>query len=206
MPAMTNSRLIPAADADLLVWLDHFIDNLSPDHGISDSDLAILKAANADFHAKTIAANQAAALARQATAEKNTSRQQIETLVRAEIRRIKASNNYTAGSGKQLGIETSGNRFDSNNARPQLAGADQTGGKVALSFAKYRSDGINLYCQRENDSDWQLLSRATVSPFIDNRPLMTIGKPELRRYCAVYVLKDQEVGEFSHDVVVTCAP
>lgn len=203
---MTNSRLIPAADADFLVWLDHFIANLTPDHGISESDLAILKTANADFHAKAAAAANAAALARQATAEKTASRQQVESLIRAEIRRIKARRNYTAGSGKQLGIATSGNRFDANNAQPQLTGTDQTGGKVALSFAKYHSDGINLYCQRENDSDWQLLSRATVSPFIDNRPLMTIGKPELRRYCAVYMLKDQEVGEFSDDVVVTCAP
>lgn len=30
------------------------------------------------------------------------------------------------------------------------------------------------------------------------------GKPELRHYKAVYVLNDQEVGNFSDEVIVNC--
>lgn len=63
-----------------------------------------------------------------------------------------------------------------------------------------------MYCQREGNSGWQLLGRATVSPFVDNRPLLNGDKPELRRYTAVYRLKDKEVGKFSQDLVVTCSP
>jgi hypothetical protein len=87
-----------------------------------------------------------------------------------------------------------------------LTGIDQTDGRVILSYTKFNSDGVNIYCQRENDTDWVLLVRATKLPYIDNRPLLHIGKPELRRYTAVYMLKDQEIGKFSDDLVINCAP
>lgn len=89
---------------------------------------------------------------------------------------------------------------------PSLSGIDRTGGVVALSFTKSKSDGINIYCQREGDNEWVLLARATISPYLDNRPLLQIGKPELRRYTAVYMHKDQEIGQYSNDLVVNCAP
>ena len=77
---------------------------------------------------------------------------------------------------------------------------------VVLSFTKYASEGINVYCQRSDDTDWVLLGRATLSPYIDNRPLLEVGKPELRRYTAIFMLKDKEIGKFSNDLVISCAP
>ncbi len=44
------------------------------------------------------------------------------------------------------------------------------------------------------------------SPYIDNRPLLVATKPELREYKAVYVQSDAEIGLFSDEVVVKCAP
>ena len=44
---MPKSTFIPAADHDFLIWVDHFIANLTPDYGTSDSDLDALKAASA---------------------------------------------------------------------------------------------------------------------------------------------------------------
>jgi len=40
----------------------------------------------------------------------------------------------------------------------------------------------------------------------DNRPLLAAGQPELREYKAVYVQSDKEIGLFSDEVVVNCAP
>ena len=203
---MPKSTFIPVADHDFLVWLDHFIANLTPEHGVSEADLMALKAASDDFHAKTALAGNAAATAKQATADKNDSRHAAETLIRAEARRIKARSNYSEGVGAHLGIEGPEYINDLATSSPNLNGVDQTGGMVILSFTKYKSEGINIYCQRENDTDWVLLGRATVSPFLDNRPLLQTGKPELRRYTAVFMLKDQEVGQYSHDLVINCAP
>ena len=51
---MPKSTFIPAADHDFLVWIDHFIANLTPNYGTADADLAALKAASADFRDKTL--------------------------------------------------------------------------------------------------------------------------------------------------------
>jgi hypothetical protein len=203
---MPKSTFIPAADHDFLIWFDHFLATLSTAHGVSESDLNALRLAGDDFHAKTTFAGNAAATAKQATADKNDSRQSAETLIRAEVRRIKARADYTEGMGAHLGVEGTEQTHDLGAAKPNLNGIDQTGGVVSLSFTKYKSDGINIYSQRENDSDWVLLGRATVSPFMDTRPLCQPGKPELRRYTAIYMSKDKEVRQFSNELVINCAP
>ena len=203
---MPKSNFIPAPDHDFLVWFEHFIAHLTPDYGATESDLAALKAACDDFHTKTAQANDAASAAKQATANKNDSRRSAETLIRAEARRIKARLDYTEGHGAQLGIEGPENTHDLAASHPNLSGSDQSGGAVILSFTKYKSDGVNIYCQRDNDADWVLLARATVSPYLDNRPLLQTGKPELRRYTAIYMQKDNEIGQYSDDLVINCAP
>lgn len=203
---MPKTYYIPTSDHDFLVWCDHFVSNLSAEMGVSEADLNALKAINDAFRTKTAAANDAAALAKQAVSDKNACRRQAEILIRAEVRRIKARADYVQSLGQQLGIEGAELKNDMETAMPSLSVVDKTGGKVVVSFNKYHSDGINLYCQRENDNDWMLLGRATQSPYVDQRPLLQAGKPELRRYSAVFMQHDQEVGNFSNDVVVSCSP
>ena len=202
---MAKSTFIPQSDHDFLIWMEHFIANLTPDLGTA-TDLAALKAAFEVFSSKITQSTAAAASAKQATAEKNDSRDSSESLIRAMAKQIKARNDYTEGLGAQLGIVGPEHLFDLTTAHPDLTGIDQTAGRVIIYFTKVNSDGVNIYCQREYDTDWVLLIRATTSPYIDNRPLLQIGKPELRRYTAVYMLKDQEIGQFSDDLVITCAP
>ena len=202
---MAKSTFIPQSDHDFLIWMEHFIANLTPDLSTA-ADLAALKAAFEVFSSKITQSTAAAASAKQATAEKNDSRDNSESLIRAMAKQIKARNDYTDGLGAQLGIVGPEHLFDLTTAHPDLTGIDQTSGRVIIYFTKANSDGVNIYSQRENDTDWVLLIRATTSPYIDNRPLLQIGKPELRRYTAVYMLKDQEIGQFSDDLVITCAP
>jgi hypothetical protein len=200
------SDYVPTADNDFLVWFDHFLTQISTDTAIAPADLAALTAANADFHAKIAHVNDAAALAKQATADKDGCRGNAESLVRAEVRRIKARSTYNEGQGAQLGIVGARDSYDLSTSRPELSGTDLSDGVVSLSFSKHNSDGVNIYSKRENDADWQLLSRASVSPFMDKRALLQIGKPELRDYCVIYVLKDKEIGNYSNEVVVNCTP
>ena len=80
------------------------------------------------------------------------------------------------------------------------------GGVVELDFDKSISDGVNIYAKRDGDADFVFLARDTASPYIDNRPLLVATKPELREYKAVYVSNDAEIGLFSDEVVVNCAP
>ena len=82
--------------------------------------------------------------------------------------------------------------------------ATRDGGAVGIDFNLANSEGVNIYSRR--DGDFKFLARDTVPPYVDNRPLLAAGKPELREYKAVYVVSDAEIGLFSDEVVVNCAP
>jgi len=113
---------------------------------------------------------------------------------------------YTVALGNLLVIEGAEDTTDLTTSKPTLSGADQTDGVVQLDFDKSVSDGVNIYAKRGDEPDFTFLARDTASPYIDNRPLLVATKPELREYKCVYVLNDEEIGLFSDDVVVNCAP
>lgn len=205
---MPPSAFIPSEDADFLFWLDHLTSHLNHGNGVSEPNLVALKAAYADFRAKTSIAESVAAMFKQATADKNASRHAAEALIKSELWRINARVGYNPELASQFGNEGAEHEHshDLANASPTLTGSDQSGGLVVLGFNKCKSDGVNIYCHRENEVDWMLLARATSSPFVDDRPLQHPGTPELRRYLAVYVFKDKEIGRYSNDVVISCSP
>jgi hypothetical protein len=66
---MPKSTFIPQSDHDFIIWLEHFIVNLTPDL-ISAADLAALKADSQLFRSTITKSTVAAASAKQATAEK----------------------------------------------------------------------------------------------------------------------------------------
>lgn len=174
--------------------------------GLSDEEIANVKRDNQEIHGVVSASNIAAAASHHATAEKQARRSLLENGTRALNRRIKAHPVYTDAMGNLLGIIGTEINTDLSDSKPVLKAADQTGGVVVLSFQKFRSDGVNIYSQRENESEFIFLARDTLTRYVDNRPLLAAGKPELRRYTAVYVVKDMEVGQFSDELVVSCAP
>ncbi len=206
---MAKSSFLPATDADFLVWHDNFNLNLAAQgikYGLTAEDLAVVAADNADLHAKMASATQAAALAKQATADKAVSRGKADADARAIARRIKAHPEYAASVGMVLGIEGAEDTTDLSSAKPTLAAVDLGGGRVELSFNKSKSQGVNIYSQREGEARPIFLARDTASPYLDSRPLLIAGKPEMRRYSAVYVLNDAEIGLFSDELKVNCAP
>lgn len=206
---MAKSDYIPHPDNDLLVWHDRFKSNLQLKHtdlGLTKEDMLMIDADNNDLHAKITAASTAAAAARHATSEKSASRDTAEEHVRAFTRRIKAHPAYTEAMGNLLGIIGAENSLDLANSKPTLSGKDQSSGVVILKYVKSKSDGVNIYSQRENDADFVFLTRNNSPSYTDNRPLLVQGKPELRRYTAVYVVNDAEVGLFSDELVISCAP
>lgn len=201
-----KTNFIPNSDDACLTWHDNLLTKLVPEDGLPEASINDLKAVNADLHTKLANACAAQASSKEATSAKMSSRRTLELVTRSAVRLIKASPHYTEDKGFRLGVVGPEVIMGLNTASPDLTAEDKTGGTVVLSFTKRRSDGVNIYCQREGDSDWVILGRATASPYQDNRPLLQTGKPELRRYTAVYMKRDQEIGSFSADQVVNCAP
>ena len=201
-----KTHFVPRSDNDFVAWVEHLATVPTSCCGISEAELAAYKAAVSDYRAKVTSADNAKAVAKQATFEKQSSRRIVEGLGRAMTRRMKTHRDYTKGLGAQLGIEGTPSPHDLSAACPDLTAINKTGGTVEFRFTKHGSDGVNIYYQRENDSEWILVGRAMVSPFQDIRALLIPGKPEMRSYTAVYMKKDQEVSRYSDDLVIICTP
>lgn len=206
---MAKSDYFPRSDGELLIWHDRFIVNLAvlqAELGLSDEDIANCKRQNEELHSVVSESNVAVAASHHAMSKKKAHHSAFETSSRAFNRRLKAHPNYTDAIGNLLGLVGAEISTDLSDSKPTLKAVDQTGGVVLLSFQKYQSDGVNIYSQRENESEFMFLARGTQTRYLDNRLLLVANKPELRRYTAVYVLKDQEIGQYSDELVINCAP
>ena len=206
---MSKSDFVPKSDVEFLAWLDHLALNAEAHQaelGISDATLAKLKAAAVDFHAKLNAHTQAQAAANHASEEKKASRKDNEAAARSFARQVKVGDGYTDAFGKLLRIIGAEDSTDYSSLKPDLTAKDLGGGKLALDFTKNGTDGVNLYAFDETTHQYVFLARATQAPYTDSRPLADPAKPEIRRYKAIYVLIDEETGQFSDEVVATCSP
>jgi len=193
--------------AALNVWHDQFKTSVlaqAATFGLVATDTTPITNDNTDIHAKVTSVNSTAAIATQSVADKNTSRANANKQARALAARIKAHPAYTVALGSLLGIKVPQDTTDLTTSKPTLAGVDQTGGVVELDFDKSTSDGVNIYAKRDGDADFIFLARDTA---IDNHlpALHRLGDGG-REYKAVYVQTDAEIGLFSDEVVVNCAP
>jgi hypothetical protein len=205
---MSKQDAIPKKDGDFYTNLKFLGDNAPAQKAvlnISDDDLATLKADAILFKAKLDAFNAVDAAYSQASVDKQNTRAAVEGRERAIIRRLKAAPGYTDAIGYALKIVGSDDNTDMTTAKVDLTATILAHG-TELGFTKLKSDGVNLYTKRDGDADFEFLAHDTVSPYVDNRPLLVPGKPEVRYYKAIYVVNDEEVGYFSDVVVVTVYP
>ncbi|WP_295458202.1 hypothetical protein [uncultured Thiodictyon sp.] len=206
---MPRSDYVPIADNDLLPWLENLYNQAlahCAELGIAEATLATLKAGIDKLRANTLAHVQAQAAARHASEAKKASAHEVIDISRGVSRQAKASPGYTEALGGLLGIIGADKVIDPTALKPSLTGTDQTDGEVIIEFPKQHTDGVNIYEFDEATKKYVFLARRSHSPYIDKRPLKEPGKPELRRYTAIHVIGDDEVGQFSDELIVNCAP
>jgi hypothetical protein len=107
-------------------------------------------------------------------------------------------------------------RSDAYAARKASGHEDKRGGVVETHFNLANNGGVNLHSRRDGDTDFKSLACNTElaapesdeggPPYVDDRPMLVAGKPELREYKAVFVVADKEVSQFSDEITVNCAP
>ncbi len=172
---------------------------------ISADDLTTLTTDATLFEGKLNAFNAADAAYMQASMDKQKTRADVEARERAIIRRLKSASGYTDPIGQALKIIGSDDNTDMTIAKVDLTATVKAHG-TELGFTKTKSNGVNIYSKRDGDADYVFLAHDTISPYVDNRPLLVAGKPEVRRYKAIYLVGDEETGYFSDEVVVTAYP
>ena len=128
--------------------------------------------------------------------------------LRQWIQRIKAASNYTPAIGQDFDIVgTEKDAFDdATTAKPTAKATALTGGHVRIEFNKRRFDGVWIESRRKGEADWTPLGVDLFSPYMDTRPPMQAGTPEVREYRLRYYDNDAPVGEWSDIVSATTTP
>jgi len=125
---------------------------------------------------------------------------------RAYIRRIKAAPNYTSSIGESLRVIVASSPVDEASAKPALTAEPLANFKAKVRLPKRGFPGLIVQARREGESDWTELGVKTSAVFVDERPTVQPGKPEVVNYRAIYSRNDQPVGQWSDVVAVTKQP
>lgn len=132
----------------------------------------------------------------------------IVARLRILIQRIQLSPTYTKAIGIELGIVGGEGGPSAPDAlpKPKLRAHSNGPGTVQVDFTKERFDGVLIESRRADEDDWQSLGLDAYSPYIDDRPPLQAGRPEVRQYRARYMQRDQPTGEWSDIVTATFVP
>lgn len=125
----------------------------------------------------------------------------IQSRFLIQAKRIKAHKNYTEAIGQNLGIEgTFSNRMPLENVQPILK-AVMNGGRVNLQWKKSTYDAIII--EKDTGSGFVFLDKDLRPNFVDTTPLPSGSESAVWRYRAMYMFKDQKVGNWSDVVTIT---
>lgn len=122
------------------------------------------------------------------------------------IRLIKAQSNYTTATGELLGIEKPKTAATLADAQPKAKLLALINSVIRINWKKGKAQGVLVESKRGTEENFTELGRDQYSPFIDARPPLEHGKPELRFYRLTYLDHDKTVGLTSDIYSVTTNP
>lgn len=142
----------------------------------------------------------------------------ILATIRSIVARIKKHQSYTTADGEQLKIEGDENTTDPNTLKPVLEIKLQSGHPnliwkkgiadgVKIVKAEINPDSTNpqptLTAEKTDKSLFQFLAIDTQPDYLDTTPLPAFGKSANWAYRMIYLINDEEVGEWSDVVFIT---
>lgn len=77
---------------------------------------------------------------------------------------------------------------------------------VAVQFLKGTHEGVRIDCKRGNETEFTFLANDTTRPYVDARPLLVPGQPEVRQYRLQFWDKGEAVGLWSEAATMTVGP
>lgn len=126
----------------------------------------------------------------------------------AFVKAIKSRPKYTENIGLQLRIV--GQEDAAEHLVPEFTLKLERQGTgacecVRINFTKFGRQGVVIYSRR-GGGDWQMLAIDLSSPYLDERPLLTPGVPEVREYRLQFYDDAAATGPMTDIATVTVAP
>ena len=133
--------------------------------------------------------------------------------IRSIVARIKKHTSYTNADGADLKIEGEDQTEDITNLKPEFKIVLQQG-HPSLVWKKGFAEGVKIKVNRfmgntppppmpPNQSDWQFLAIDTQPDYLDTAQLPPFGESVVWAYVMIYIIGDEEVGQWSDPVLVT---
>lgn len=116
--------------------------------------------------------------------------------IRLLVRSIKGNANYNETIGDVLRIIGEESEDNPTNWKPILK-AEMQAGSPNIKWTKGGSSGIKLWVDRGDGQGFKFLAIDTIPDYLDKHTLPAQGQSALWKYQAIYLLKDEEVGEMS---------
>lgn len=126
----------------------------------------------------------------------------------AFVQTIKNAPTYTVEIGLQLGIVGAEDTVDPSLPTFTLS-LERGGGScecVRLKFNKFDHDAILVQSRRGGSLEWEMLGIDTASPYLDERPLLVAGTPEVREYRLQFYDDSAPSSAFTDPQSVTVTP
>ena len=191
---------IPNADSEKVEWFTNLktkIVVLGPTMGLTAAKIDEIVAHCEAIITAIQEVNKQKIMQKAAVSHKKSTLISKGTALRVLINQIKKSDGYTKAKGIDLEVIGSSKKPDNNEFMPKIIPVVLPAG-VQIKFKKKGVEGINIYAYKHGDNDFQLLSRATRSPFLHKLVLQDLGQPEKWRYKAYGVIADEEIGKASN--------
>ena len=123
------------------------------------------------------------------------------------VQNIKDAPLYTEAVGEDLGLIGA----PVTNGQPAPTFTLELGGGttcqcVAVNFQKFTHEGVTIESRRGAEENFSFLGNDTSRPFVDDRPLLVPGQPEVRAYRLRFWDKGEANGEWTDTGDITVGP
>lgn len=216
---------LPNSDADKVLWLNNFAEKLpayATTLGITASTLAQVQTDSDVFGSVFIFQNALKNTMESYTAFKNllkdgkdaltppptiptlptlppSSQSNIFGRAAQLVQNIKSNPNYNESIGDDLRIIGEEQDINTQTWKPILK-LEYIAGSPNIKWTKGDSNGIKIKVNR--GSGYEFLAIDTKPDYIDKHPLPPFGQSALWKYIAIYMLDDEEVGQWSDELEV----
>jgi hypothetical protein len=201
---MSIRNFLPTTDAQLNFWLSNFaskIGDVAAALNITPEQVAQFETDRVNLEARLKEVQTKKTAYQSSVAEKDFVRDAIVKRIRDTAVIIKRHANYTETIGEDLGIvppELPALPGGNENAMPSFQ-AVLLPDRIRLDWVKDVFDGVMVQSKRGSETTFTPLGTDSISPYEDTRANLVAGVPEIRIYRMRYLLKDEEVGQWSDE-------
>jgi hypothetical protein len=197
---------LPLGFVALVNWGKNFIDKIKNkfQSTLSIMDIEIIEIETktnklADLNTAVVAAEKQLA---DLKLDQKNAKADLTSDIASLVKRIRTRKELTAAMAEELDIIPTSTSIDFNSLKPEI--------KVTLvanipqyEYTKKGATGISVYCKRGSDTTFVFIDKDFKTPYVDKRPNLELGIPEIRTYKFRYFYDDNEVGNWSDEISVT---